>query len=62
MWVPVTHSWRLNERHYGALQGLNKTDVVDKYGEKQVKLWRRYPLHLPITLVPTTNHLQHFKN
>ena len=41
MWIPVYHSWRLNERHYGALQGLNKIEMVDKYGEKQVHIWRR---------------------
>ncbi len=41
MWIPVEHDWRLNERHYGALQGLNKAETVAKYGEPQVKLWRR---------------------
>ena len=41
MWIPVCHSWRLNERHYGALQGLNKTETAEKYGEAQVKVWRR---------------------
>lgn len=41
MYVPVTTSWRLNERHYGALQGLNKTETANKYGEQQVKIWRR---------------------
>ncbi len=41
MWVPVHHSWRLNERHYGALQGLNKAETAAKYGEQQVKIWRR---------------------
>jgi 2,3-bisphosphoglycerate-dependent phosphoglycerate mutase len=41
MWVPVERSWRLNERHYGALQGLNKAQTVDKHGETQVKIWRR---------------------
>ena len=40
-WVPVKRSWRLNERHYGALQGLNKQQTADKYGEDKVKLWRR---------------------
>jgi 2,3-bisphosphoglycerate-dependent phosphoglycerate mutase len=40
-WLPVVHSWRLNERHYGALQGLNKTDMARQYGEQQVLLWRR---------------------
>ena len=41
MWLPVIRSWRLNERHYGALQGLNKAETAVKYGEAQVKLWRR---------------------
>jgi 2,3-bisphosphoglycerate-dependent phosphoglycerate mutase len=41
MWVPIHHSWRLNERHYGALQGLNKAETAAQYGNDQVKLWRR---------------------
>jgi 2,3-bisphosphoglycerate-dependent phosphoglycerate mutase len=41
MWIPVIRSWRLNERHYGALQGLNKAETAAKYGEAQVKIWRR---------------------
>jgi 2,3-bisphosphoglycerate-dependent phosphoglycerate mutase len=41
MWLPVERSWRLNERHYGALQGLNKAETVEKYGADQVKVWRR---------------------
>jgi 2,3-bisphosphoglycerate-dependent phosphoglycerate mutase len=41
MWLPVHNTWRLNERHYGALQGLNKAQTAEQYGEKQVKLWRR---------------------
>jgi 2,3-bisphosphoglycerate-dependent phosphoglycerate mutase len=41
MWIPVYRSWRLNERHYGALQGLNKAETAAKYGEDQVKIWRR---------------------
>jgi len=41
MWIPVHRDWRLNERHYGALQGLNKAEMATKYGEDQVKLWRR---------------------
>jgi 2,3-bisphosphoglycerate-dependent phosphoglycerate mutase len=41
MWIPVELSWRLNERHYGALQGLNKAEMASKYGEEQVLLWRR---------------------
>jgi 2,3-bisphosphoglycerate-dependent phosphoglycerate mutase len=41
MWLPVKHSWRLNERHYGALQGLNKAQTAARYGEEQVLVWRR---------------------
>lgn len=41
MWIRVEHSWRLNERHYGALQGLNKAETAAKYGDAQVKIWRR---------------------
>lgn len=41
MWIPVYKSWRLNERHYGALQGLNKAETAAKYGEEQVHIWRR---------------------
>jgi 2,3-bisphosphoglycerate-dependent phosphoglycerate mutase len=41
MWIPVEHSWRLNERHYGALQGLNKAQTAAKYGDQQVLVWRR---------------------
>jgi 2,3-bisphosphoglycerate-dependent phosphoglycerate mutase len=41
LWIPVEHSWRLNERHYGALQGLNKAETAAKYGDAQVKIWRR---------------------
>jgi 2,3-bisphosphoglycerate-dependent phosphoglycerate mutase len=41
MWIPVRKTWRLNERHYGALQGLNKKETVGKYGEDQVAIWRR---------------------
>lgn len=40
-WIPVTKAWELNERHYGALQGLNKAETAQKYGEVQVKIWRR---------------------
>src|SRR3979409_1053403 len=40
-WIPVKRSWRLNERHYGALQGLNKQQTAQKYGDDQVKVWRR---------------------
>ena len=41
LWIPIEHSWRLNERHYGALQGLNKSEMAAKYGEEQVLIWRR---------------------
>ena len=41
MWIPVERSWRLNERHYGALQGLNKAQTVEQYGQAQVQIWRR---------------------
>ncbi|MSQ71027.1 MAG: 2,3-diphosphoglycerate-dependent phosphoglycerate mutase [Betaproteobacteria bacterium] len=41
MWIPIEHSWRLNERHYGALQGLNKTETAAKFGDEQVLAWRR---------------------
>ncbi len=41
LWVPVIKDWRLNERHYGTLQGLNKAETAAKYGEEQVKIWRR---------------------
>jgi 2,3-bisphosphoglycerate-dependent phosphoglycerate mutase len=41
MWIPVVKNWRLNERHYGALQGLNKAETAAKHGEAQVKIWRR---------------------
>ncbi len=41
MWLPVHRAWRLNERHYGALQGLNKAETAAKFGEDQVKVWRR---------------------
>lgn len=41
MWVPIHHTWRLNERHYGALQGLNKAETAAEYGDEQVLIWRR---------------------
>lgn len=40
-WIPVTNAWQLNERHYGSLQGLNKAEMAEKFGEAQVKIWRR---------------------
>jgi len=52
MWIPVYNSWRLNERHYGALQGLNKAQTAAKYGEAQVKIWRRSYDIQPPALTP----------
>jgi 2,3-bisphosphoglycerate-dependent phosphoglycerate mutase len=52
MWLPVHRSWRLNERHYGALQGLNKAETAAKYGEKQVLVWRRSYSDPPPALTP----------
>ena len=40
-WIPITHAWELNERHYGALTGLNKDEMMKKHGKKQVHIWRR---------------------
>ena len=49
LWLPVVHSWRLNERHYGALAGLNKTETAAKYGDEQVHIWRRsYDVRPPL--------------
>jgi 2,3-bisphosphoglycerate-dependent phosphoglycerate mutase len=53
MWIPVYRSWRLNERHYGALQGLNKRDTAAKYGLDQVQIWRRSFEILPPALAAT---------
>ena len=52
MWLPVKHSWRLNERHYGALQGLNKAETAAKYGDEQVMVWRRSYDIAPLPLEP----------
>ena len=52
MWLPVVHSWRLNERHYGALQGLNKAETAAKFGEEQVLIWRRAYAVAPDPLPP----------
>ncbi len=52
-WLPVVHAWRLNERHYGALQGLNKKDMAQQYGEAQVLAWRRSYDTPPPALEPT---------
>lgn len=59
-WIPVKRSWRLNERHYGALQGLNKKQTADKYGEAQVKLWRRsYDVRPPDLAPEDERHPSH---
>ena len=47
MWIPVVKSWKLNERHYGALQGVNKKEVIEKFGEEQVMQWRRSFFNAP---------------
>ncbi|MGE3885703.1 MAG: 2,3-diphosphoglycerate-dependent phosphoglycerate mutase [Vicinamibacterales bacterium] len=52
LWIPVQRSWRLNERHYGALQGLNKAETAQKHGEAQVKIWRRAYDIAPPPLTP----------
>jgi len=52
MWIPVHNSWRLNERHYGALQGLNKAETAARHGEQQTKLWRRSYSVRPPALAP----------
>jgi 2,3-bisphosphoglycerate-dependent phosphoglycerate mutase len=52
MWIPVEHAWELNERHYGALQGLNKAETAVKFGDEQVKIWRRSYDTPPPVLTP----------
>jgi 2,3-bisphosphoglycerate-dependent phosphoglycerate mutase len=60
MWIPVERTWQLNERHYGALQGLNKTQTVEKHGEAQVKIWRRsYDIPPPPLEVSDARHPSH---
>jgi 2,3-bisphosphoglycerate-dependent phosphoglycerate mutase len=59
MWIPVELSWRLNERHYGALQGLNKSEMAEKYGEQQVLLWRRSYDVRPPALDPSDERCPH---
>jgi 2,3-bisphosphoglycerate-dependent phosphoglycerate mutase len=54
MWIPVTKSWLLNERHYGALQGLNKAETAAQYGEEQVQIWRR-SFDIPPTAMEETD-------
>jgi len=60
MWVPVINDWRLNERHYGALQGLNKSETAAKYGDAQVQTWRRsYDIPPPLLDLDDTRHPRH---
>jgi 2,3-bisphosphoglycerate-dependent phosphoglycerate mutase len=59
MWIPVNKTWRLNERHYGALQGQNKLDVVQRHGNRQVKLWRRGYDTRPPELSPDDERAPH---
>ena len=54
MWIPVVRSWRLNERHYGDLQGLNKAETAEKFGQEQVHVWRRSYDTPPCQLFPAT--------
>ncbi|MFZ4516305.1 MAG: phosphoglyceromutase [Acidimicrobiia bacterium] len=60
LWIPVARSWRLNERHYGALQGLNKKQLADEYGSDQVHLWRRsYDVPPPALELDDPRHPSH---
>jgi 2,3-bisphosphoglycerate-dependent phosphoglycerate mutase len=60
MWIPVINDWRLNERHYGALQGLNKAETAAKHGEAQTKIWRRsYDIPPPALTVEDPRHPSH---
>jgi 2,3-bisphosphoglycerate-dependent phosphoglycerate mutase len=60
MWLPVQNSWRLNERHYGSLQGLNKAETAAQHGEEQVKIWRRsYDIPPPLMTVDDPGHPSH---
>ncbi len=60
MWIPVKKDWRLNERHYGALQGLNKAETAKQYGEDQVKIWRRsYDIRPPALAENDKRHPNH---
>lgn len=58
-WLPLIKAWQLNERHYGALQGLNKAQTAEQYGDDQVKLWRRSYTTLPPLLEPGDNRDPH---
>ena len=60
IWIPVVRDWRLNERHYGALQGLNKAETAAKYGDEQVHIWRRsYDITPPALEVDDKRHPSH---
>lgn len=59
VYLPVVKAWQLNERHYGALQGLNKKDVADQYGDEQVRLWRRSYDLIPPLLEEGSTHDPH---
>src|SRR5215210_3782097 len=60
LWIPVTRDWRLNERHYGALQGLNKAETAAQHGEAQVKIWRRsYDIPPPALTADDPRHPSH---
>src|SRR6476646_4377417 len=60
LWIPVTKDWRLNERHYGALQGLNKAETAAKHGEQQIKIWRRsYDTPPPALTADDARHPSH---
>jgi len=60
MWIPVVRDWRLNERHYGALQGLNKGETAAKYGDEQVHIWRRsYDIPPPVLELDDERHPAH---
>lgn len=57
MWIPVQHTWRLNERHYGALQGLNKAETATQYGDEQVLIWRRsYDIRPPALTIDDSRY------
>ena len=58
LWVPQIKTWRLNERHYGALQGMDKKQTAEKYGDEQVHIWRRSYAHLPADVVPDGENLK----
>ena len=60
VWIPVIRDWRLNERHYGALQGLNKAETAAKYGDEQVHIWRRsYDIPPPVLELDDQRHPSH---